>query len=140
ITFLTRFPEQNVTVAVLTNAAPPDQLNPQQAAYDLAEIFFWEDMEAQASYVADANADTDLYNDYVGRYEYPGGAVLTVSTEDDKLFAQLPGQPRYEIFPRGNEEFFWKVVDAQVRFARNEGGQVIQAIHTQNGQTFEAPK
>jgi hypothetical protein len=140
ITFLTRFPEQNVTVAVLTNAAPPDQLNPQQAAYDLAEIFFWEDMAAQASYVADENTDATLYNDYAGRYEYPGGAVLTVSTEDNKLFAQLTGQPRFEIFPRGNEEFFWKVVDAQVRFVRNEGGQVIQAIHTQGGQTFEAPK
>jgi hypothetical protein len=90
--------------------------------------------------MAAENADTSLYPDYVGRYEYPGGAVLAVSTENDQLFAQLSGQPKFEIFPQGDEAFFWKVVDAQVRFARNEGGQVIQAIHKQGGQTFEAPK
>ena len=140
VTFLTRFPDQNVTVAVLTNAAPPDQLNPQQAAHDLAEIFFWENMSAQESYVADENGDTSRYHDFVGRYAYPGGAVLTVSTEDNQLFAQVTGQPRFEIFPRGNEEFFWKVVDASVRFVPDEDGEIIQAVHTQGGQTFEAPK
>ncbi len=140
ITFLTRFPEQNITITVLTNAAPPDKLNPQQTANDLAGIFFWEDMPIQASYVAAENADPSLYPDYAGRYEYPGGAVMTVSTEDDQLFAQLTGQPNFEIFPRGNEEFFWKVVDAQVKFVRNDAGEVIHAIHTQGGQTFEAPR
>ena len=140
ITSLARFPEQNITVTVLTNAAPPDQLNPQQAAHDLTEIFFWEDMAPQESYVADENADTSRYHDYVGRYAYPGGAVLTVSKEGHQLFAQLTGQPKFEIFPRGNKEFFWKVVDATVRFVPDEAGEVTHAVHTQAGQTFEAPK
>lgn len=140
VTYLTRFPEQNVTVAVLTNTAPPKEVNPQQYAYDLAEIYFWEEMEAQESYAVDANADTDSFKDYAGRYEYPGGAILTVSVEDNRLFAQLTGQPNYEIFPKGEEVFFWKVTEAQVQFIRNESGAVIKAAHTQGGRTFEAPK
>ncbi|GJM30286.1 MAG: hypothetical protein DHS20C17_29210 [Cyclobacteriaceae bacterium] len=140
LAFHARFPDQNITVTVLTNAQPPDQLNPQQAAHDLLEIFFWETMPVQESYVADENADTSLYHSYVGRYSYPGGAVLTVSAEDSQLFAQITGQPRFEIFPRGNEEFFWKVVDASIRFVPDEAGKIIQAVHSQGGQTFEAPK
>ncbi len=140
LAYLTRFPEHNITVTVLMNAMPPGKTNPQQAAHELAEIFFWEEMPSQESYVAEENADTSLYKDYAGRYEYPGGAVLTVSAEENQLFAQLTGQPKYEVFPRGNEEFFWKVVDAQVKFVRNDAGEIFQAIHTQNGQTFEAPK
>ena len=139
ITFLTRFPEENVTVAILTNASPPDKLNPQEAAYQLAEIFFWEDMALAPVFETAENVNLSLYPDYVGRYDY-GGAVLTVSTEKGKLFAQLSGQPKFEIFPRNDDTFFWKVVDAQVQFVRNDEGHVSHAIHTQGGRQFEAPK
>src|SRR5262249_49937828 len=53
---------------------------------------------------------------------------------------QLTGQPKNEIFPKSPNEFFWKVVDAQVAFQRNEKGEVVAAQHTQNGSTFTAQK
>ncbi len=139
ITFLTRFPEHNVTVAILTNAAPQNKMNPQQASYDLTEIFFWEDMDKLPTKIVDENADVTAYKDYVGRYEYMQGMILTVSTEDKHLYAQLTGQQRFEIFPEGNDKFFWKVVDAQVEFVRDEAGKVTHVVHTQGGQSFEAP-
>lgn len=140
ITFLVRFPEQHVTIAVLTNASPPNQLNPQQLAFDLAGMFFWEEMEAQRSFVTDSEVDYATYSDYEGRYDYQGMAVLTVTRKDDQLFARLSGQPEFEIFPEGDGKFFWKVVDAQVQFVRNSEGEVTHAAHTQGGQTFEAPR
>ena len=139
-TYLCRFPQQNITVAVLTNALPSPKLNPGQAAHELAEIFFGEEMDEQTSYIADKNADASVYKDYVGRYEYKGGAVLAVSTEGNQLFVQLGMQPRFEIFPSDADEFFWKVVEAQVKFVRNESGHVTHAVHTQNGRSFEAPR
>jgi hypothetical protein len=77
----------------------------------------------------------------VGRFDYGGGrAILTVTREGDHLFAQLTGQPRFEIFPKSPSEFFWKVVNAQVTFVKDDSGKVIKAIHHQAGKTFDAPK
>ena len=75
----------------------------------------------------------------MGRYDYQG-PILTVSVERDHLFAQLTGQPKYEIFSKGADEFFWKVTDAQVLFLREENGKVTAARHSQNGNTFKAAK
>ena len=65
---------------------------------------------------------------------------MTVTSEGGRLFAQLTGQPKFEIFPKSETEFFWKVVDAQVTFVKDEKGKVTKAIHHQGGQTLDAPK
>jgi CubicO group peptidase (beta-lactamase class C family) len=90
----------------------------------------------------DTTVDASVYDDYVGQYAY---AILTVTREGDRLFAQLTGfaqlkgQPKFEIFPKSETEFFWKVADAQVTFVKNEAGLVTHARHRQHGE-FEAPK
>ena len=33
---------------------------------------------------------------------------MVVTTEDNRLFAQLAGQPKVEIYPSGPSKFFWK--------------------------------
>jgi hypothetical protein len=63
-----------------------------------------------------------------------------VTQDGDRVFAQLGGQPRFEIFPRSDTEFFWKVVDAQVTFVKDASGKVVGAKHHQNGQTIHAPR
>jgi len=140
-TFLTRYPDQNVTVAVLTNSVPPPPgLSAEDGAHEIAEIYLWDQMGTRESFAVDATVDPKLYDNYVGRYSYPQGAVLTVAREGDRLFAQLTGQPEFEIFPRSETEFFWKVVDAQITFVTNDEGEVIHAIHRQAGREFEALK
>ena len=63
-----------------------------------------------------------------------------MTKEDDRLFAQLAVQEKYEIFPKSETEFFWKVVDAQIEFVKDEQGKVTKAIHRQPGVEIEAPK
>lgn len=139
-TFLARYPEQSFTVAVLTNcASPPPGLNPVAAAQEIAEIYLWEQMKPRESFVKDTTVKPSVYDAYVGRYDY-GSAVLTVTKEGDRLFAQLTGQPKFEIFPRSETEFFWKVVDAQITFVKGGAGEVTHAIHRQGGVEFKAPK
>src|SRR5207247_9775673 len=75
----------------------------------------------------------------IGRYDY-GMGILTVMKEGDKVFAQLTGQPKFEIFPKSETEFFWKVVEAEVSFVKNDKGAVTKAIHRQGGQTINAPR
>jgi hypothetical protein len=60
--------------------------------------------------------------------------------EKDRLYSRLSGQEKFEIFPKGKDEFFWKITDASVRFVRNGKGEIVAAQHTQGGNTFRAPR
>ncbi len=139
ISYLIRFPKKKITVAVLANATPQPRINPNLVANELAQFFFWKEMDLQPTFKANQEVKTRLLQDYVGRYAYPQGMILNVTIEGDQLFAKLGAQPKFEIFPRGDDAFFWKVVDAQVNFVRDETGKVVEVVHHQNGQTFKAP-
>ena len=146
--YLTRYPKQNFTVAVLTNCLPPRPPNEGSVgliaaagAGAIAHFYLWEQMDTIKSFAEDTTVASDVYDDYVGRYDYGTyGGILTVTREDDKFFAQLAAQPKIEIFPRSETEFFWKVVDAQITFVRNEEGEVVHAIHHQGGMEIKAQK
>ncbi|HIC18198.1 TPA: DUF3471 domain-containing protein, partial [Candidatus Poribacteria bacterium] len=83
--------------------------------------------------------DTATYGDYVGEYDYGHGAILTITKEGNRLLAQMTGQPKFEIFPQSETEFFWKVANAQVTFVKNDKGNVNKIIHYQAGTKIQAP-
>jgi len=82
--------------------------------------------------------DENILKSYVGRYDYTQGAVLIVTLEDKQLQAQLTGQPKFPIFPSSKNEFYWKVVEARIKFVTDDKGNVTNAIHYQNGSELEA--
>jgi uncharacterized pyridoxamine 5'-phosphate oxidase family protein len=82
---------------------------------------------------------SDALEAITGRYDY-NGAIMSITRDGPRLFAQLGAQPRFEIFPKSETEFFWKVVDAQVTFVKDANGRVKEAIHHQNGNTIHAPR
>jgi hypothetical protein len=88
----------------------------------------------------DSTVNENILKSYVGRYDYTQGAILLVTLEDKQLQAQLTGQPKFPIFPSSKDEFYWKVVDARVKFVTDEKGNVTNVIHYQNGTQFEAMK
>lgn len=90
--------------------------------------------------IVETKLDPAVYDRLVGKYDYGNGTVLTVTCQSNHLFAELTGQPEFEIFPKSETEYFWKVVDAQVTFVKDGAGKVTKATHHQNGQTFDAPK
>ena len=105
----------------------------------IAEAFAWREMDKQPSYMVTTTKPGDLKM-FTGRYDFMGNAVMIFTAEENKLFAQLTGQPKFEIFPSSENEFFWKVVDARVKFVKNENGEVTHALFTQNGQEINAKK
>ena len=88
-----------------------------------------------------AAVDPAAFDAFVGKYDYgQSKAILTVTREGNQLFAQLTGQPRFEIFPSSTTEFFWKVVNAKITFVKDPSGKVTKALHEQGGRQFEVPK
>lgn len=74
-----------------------------------------------------------------GTYQLTPQIQIAVRREGERLMAQLTGQPPFQIFPESPLAFFWKVVDAQIRFTE-EGGKVTGAVFSQGGQTAEIAK
>lgn len=93
--------------------------------------------------IVEIELDPKIYDDYVGEYEMVSlakGLMMNITKENNKLFAQLTGQEKIEIFPSSEKEFFYKVVDAQITFEKDEGGNVVSLTLHQMGQDMKAPK
>ncbi|HTE31093.1 MAG TPA: serine hydrolase [Chryseolinea sp.] len=72
---------------------------------------------------------------YVGTYQLNPGFDLVVTREGKQLFTQATGQQRVEVYPSKVNEFFLKVVNAQLVF--NVNGQSVESVTLlQNGQTI----
>jgi len=66
--------------------------------------------------------------------------VFDVALKSDHLEAQLTGQAAFPIFASAKDKFFYKVVDAQLDFARNAVGEVVAVVLHQNGRDMRAPR
>ncbi|MGI4981765.1 MAG: Type 1 glutamine amidotransferase-like domain-containing protein [Janthinobacterium lividum] len=80
----------------------------------------------------EVGVDPAILRRYVGQYDMRVPDVMTISMEDDTLFTQLPGQPKLRLFSSSEQEFFLKIVDAQLTFDVDHDGRV-SVMHRQNG-------
>lgn len=84
--------------------------------------------------------DPKVLTDYVGEYELAPTFVITVTTKDDKLFAQATGQPQFEVFPEAKDTFFLKVVVAKLVFGRDSSEKVVDVTLHQGGREMKGVK
>jgi hypothetical protein len=89
---------------------------------------------------APASDDPAALDRYVGRYQFAPAAIMTVSRDGEHLMVQLTGQPKVEIVPDGDNEFFLQVIDAQISFEMNDKDQATALILHQLGRDQRAPK
>jgi CubicO group peptidase (beta-lactamase class C family) len=77
--------------------------------------------------------DPKLFDGYTGRYELAPNFILTITREGTQLFGQATGQPKFELFPEGERDYFLKVVDAQITFETDEHGKATGLVLHQGG-------
>lgn len=77
--------------------------------------------------------DPKVFDSYVGRYELAPTFIITVTREGDHLFVQATGQPKFEIFPESEKDYFLTVVDAQITFETDAQGKITGLTLHQNG-------
>lgn len=70
---------------------------------------------------------------YVGDYQLTPDFILSVSQEDGQLYIQATGQSKNAIYMKSENEFYFKVVDAQISFKFDANGAVTGLILHQNG-------
>ena len=136
LTQLSYYAKEKTTVVMFTNTSEPEvNFNPE----NIGEAFLWDKMDKQTSYT-EISVNPAQLQKYTGRYELTNVGVLTITNEKEKIYAQLGGQPRFEIFPLAEDEFFFKVVEARLKFQKDEQGEINSVTLFQNGQELKAKK
>jgi len=139
------FPQYQVAVAIQVNTDREKQVGEGLNGYldevmkiivsELTGKKFPEPQDRQAITV-----DPKIFDDYAGQYEVVPGVILTITRDGEHLMAQTKGQAKAEIFPSSETEYFSRRVDVQIRFVRNEQGQVTGMVIVQNGRIIPAKK
>jgi CubicO group peptidase (beta-lactamase class C family) len=75
----------------------------------------------------------DILERYVGKFQLVAGVDFTVTTKDGKLFVGLTGQPTFEVYPRSETQWYYKVVKATLTFEVDDKGKCNTVELFQNG-------
>jgi serine-type D-Ala-D-Ala carboxypeptidase/endopeptidase len=74
-----------------------------------------------------------VLDSYTGVYEFTPQISLSVTREGKRMFGQVTGQPRFEIFAEREGQFFVKAVAAQITFEKDGNAAVTALVLHQNG-------
>ena len=83
---------------------------------------------------------SEVLKSYVGKYLLAPQFIIEISLNGDQLMGQATGQPAFELYPSSEASFYLKVVDAQVKFNKNDHGDVVSLTLFQNGQEIEGAR
>ncbi len=139
-TFFIQAPDEDITLILLCNvddASDATTLDP--VVRDLISILFEQPYQLPRDRKAISVSETVLRR-YVGRYQEKSDRILAVTLESGRLFLQITGQPKFEVFPETETDFFLKVVEAQLTFQTDPAGSVTQAVIHQGGSDFNWKK
>jgi hypothetical protein len=123
--------------AIMTNSDRGGALIP-EILFAISHEYGWPDYKPVER--TKVKVDPSLFRGYVGRYQLAPNFILTVTQEGDHLFTQATGQPKVEIFPEGNRDYFLKVVDAQVTFITDSQGRATELVLHQGGMDHHAKR
>jgi CubicO group peptidase (beta-lactamase class C family) len=140
--FIVRFPQRKFSVICLANYP----LHTTKLSYEIADLYLNLPKEEHApapvtATPAVAEIDPTVYAGFEGRYGGNDGAILTVTTTDNRLYIQPPGAPLLELCPKSPTEYFLKVAPhIQVSFCRDESGKTSRFIWHQNSYHIPAER
>ncbi|HKC63562.1 MAG TPA: DUF4440 domain-containing protein, partial [Pyrinomonadaceae bacterium] len=78
--------------------------------------------------------NTDVYDDYVGRYAADPTTVFVISKDGDKLLGRAPNGEEVELLPENETTFFVEDRDIQVLFERDKTGRVVRMVVRRGGE------
>lgn len=137
-TFMGFDPKTKIGVVVLANSVA--QPGPEDIAFHLlvgSPLYKVEPLKVREAMPPRPEAELE---GLVGRYQFLPNFFVTVTRTGQHLFAQLTGQPSAEIFPEGPNDYFYKIVDAQITFTRGPDGRATSMVLHQNGRDQTAPR
>jgi CubicO group peptidase (beta-lactamase class C family) len=78
------------------------------------------------------------FDNYVGRYLVSETFSLVVTRDGNRLYIQGTGEPRAELFAEGDDRFFLRDINAEIKFDTDSSGRARSMAITQEGKTVPA--
>jgi hypothetical protein len=75
-----------------------------------------------------AKLEEAIVDSYTGVYEFAPMVTIHITRDGNRLFGQVVGQGRFEMFPDKHDEFIVRVVMARIRFLRDDTGQLLHSF------------
>lgn len=82
----------------------------------------------------------DILESYIGKYQLKPEFIIEITKEGSQLKAKATGQPMLDIFPKSENTFYLKVVEAQLTFNKNAAGEVESITLFQGGREMTGNK
>lgn len=133
---LSYYPDEKITVAVLSNMNSP-------LAGEIGAKLGTLALGGTVTLTSERKETTlapETLGPYVGVYEINPAVSMTITLEGNQLFAQLTGQGKLPLFAESADHFFLKLVDAQITFEKDAAGAVTHLVLRQGGREARAPK
>jgi hypothetical protein len=83
--------------------------------------------------------DDKALDKLAGEYSV-GPAEFKITRAGDKLLFTAPGFPSVDAYPESETKFYFKVIDGQVTFTKNDAGEVTGLVLEVNGRTVRATR
>ncbi|MDO1446033.1 prolyl oligopeptidase family serine peptidase [Rhodocytophaga aerolata] len=101
--------------------------------YNNPELYQWLLSHKKKERLA-VEVDPKIFDKYVGKYEFSPQFIFTVTKERDHLYGQASGQPKVELLPETEKDYFIKEADIQFTFVTDNKGKATELILYQNGE------
>ncbi len=134
--FLRHYPEQAVTVVVLSNLTTGIV---EELLGQLSAAAFEGGDDAKPTRAA-ITVPTAILETYCGVYEVGGGRQVIFRLVNGGLTAQPTGQEVMLVLAESETKFFFKTVETEVEFVRDESGRVTHLMMKRDGRTRKAPR
>ncbi|MGV3539595.1 MAG: serine hydrolase [Rufibacter sp.] len=125
---LTRFPEQELAIIVLSNHESPtinSFIKREVAAIALGQKYEVPVVRKMAS------LSSEKIQAVVGTYQVAPKMLISVLLEEGQLYVQPTGQERIEIFAESETDFFMKSAPVQFSFEKDSAGQAVKLVMKQ---------
>lgn len=132
---LVRVPEDDACIILLNNT-PAGMDKPSNG---LLAVLYDQPYEIPKMRQA-ISVSEDVLKQYVGEYELRPGFSIVITVKDGALIGQPTNQEPAQLYPEKEDFFFLKVVDAQLRFTRNEKKEIDGLVLLQNDRESPAKK
>ena len=133
--FFVLYPETGDGAAVMTNSEAGGGLM-FDVARAVATVYDWPTFQPETRTVVEV--PTETLADYVGDYQLPSGAEITVTRDKDQLSVDVPGEDTVPLLAESKAVFFPKGEEARLAFKRDSTGRVTHFILRQENSETKA--
>lgn len=135
-TVINRFTDDELCIIILKNVDNYQLFNANKIA---TAIMFSEKFDLPSEHKM-IPVDKKIYKTLVGDYELEPGFILSITTDGASIYSQATSQDKFEIYPEADYKYFFKIVDAQLEFNKDDKGAISSLTLHQGGADKPAKK